>query len=87
MDLSWDVPLSGSANQFFTLPTNSVPVDPYGLSWYRWWVQTVGANNGLSAATFVGDEYYAGNESAMYTNARLAGSAVSRRAPTDAAEQ
>jgi hypothetical protein len=68
LDVSWDVPLSSSTNHLYLMPTNSVPPDHYGLSWYRWWVQTVGPSNGLSAATLVADEYGAWSDFA-YTNA------------------
>jgi len=55
-DTHWDIPVSTFTNNgLYQLPTSMTvsPVDAYGASLYRWWVQAVYANKPPSAAQLV----------------------------------
>ena len=63
-DTNWDIPISSFTNGLCPLPAYmaATPMDSYGESNYRWWVQTVvngGANN-LASVAVLGNPFYDG---------------------------
>ncbi|MDE3066002.1 MAG: hypothetical protein KGJ60_00480, partial [Verrucomicrobiota bacterium] len=50
-DTNWDIPVSAFANGLYPIPSfmQAAPVDSYGQSDYRWWVQTVTTNGSASS--------------------------------------